>query len=124
MTDWKLIHSEMQIDDVGNIYQKQGGVNPKACQKCKTVFKTETKKEPIIKPVTEYKCGDCEYHNFGADGAFTHMMDTKHNINKKITDKIVNYRIISTGNKPNIRKITDEKTKEVTDVTILCDDCK
>ena len=38
---WSILSPSKQIDEVGNIFQKSGAVQPKACQKCEKKFTSE-----------------------------------------------------------------------------------
>ena len=77
MTQWNLltkiikdkqIELDQQIDDVGNIYQKSGGVIPKACQKCKKPFDAKVNKVPLKQKIPFYKYEDCKYGYTAAKG--------------------------------------------------------
>ena len=108
--------TNMQVDTVGNIVQKAGGVIPKACQKCKKEFTGKIESVPIKQKVPFYKCTDCEFISSSGDAAFDHKILTDHKLSKIVKD-----RIVGTENKiiGNFAKIS--KTKN--DVIILCDDC-
>lgn len=106
-----------QEDTVGNIYQKGGGVIPKACQECGKEFKAEPKKIPIEEEVPTYKCEKCDFNNASADLAWDHEKANKgHKIKKDRRKRIVGFNIIQQGIIPRIKK-----TKK--DVIILCDNC-
>lgn len=117
MTEWKTISSFEQKDEVGNIYQKKGGVIPKACQKCGKKFYSEIKNIPITQSVPFYKCKNCSFENAGGDSALDHKITTDHEIKKISKDRIVGYNSIIEGSKSNI-------IKSKNDVIILCDECK
>jgi len=112
-----VVETPEQIDEVGNIYQKQGGVIPKACQKCKKEFKSEVKEFPIKQKVPYYKCKDCDFENAGGDVALDHkIQNIDHNIKKITKDRIV-------GVDRKIIGIVSYVTKTKDDVLILCGDC-
>jgi len=126
MTKWELVlknehPTDKQIDEVGNIYQKGGGVNPKACQKCHQDFNAPTKKIALKQNVPFYRCNDCEFKNHGSTAAMHHMLSSKHKIIKESKEKIVGYENIIVGAKAMIDKVF--KNGEVVDVNILCADC-
>ncbi len=123
--EWKLIlknesPTESQIDEVGNIYQHAGGVIPKACQKCKTKFNAKIKSVPVTQNVPWYICS-CDFKTGDPTEAFDHKLETSHSIKRKPKSRVITYVNTLEGLKANIRKIY--KDKEVTDVTILCDNC-
>jgi len=121
MTDWKLMTKmDQQIDKVGNIYQKSGGVKPKACQKCKKEFNAKVKSTPITQSVPYYKC-DCDFKTSDPTEAFDHKLTTDHTISRTAKSRIVNYINTLEGLKANITKTYTKD--EVTDVIILCDKC-
>ena len=76
--EWELINAFEQIDTVGNVYQKGGGVIPKACQKCKKEFKSEIIETPVTQKVPYFKCKDCGFENAGSNAALDHLILTKH----------------------------------------------
>jgi len=126
MTDWELVlknehPTDKQIDEVGNIYQKGGGVNPKACQKCHQEFNAPTKKIALVQDTPSYTCSDCSFKNDGSQKAMDHMITTKHKIIKKLVPRTVGYENIIVGPKVMVDKIY--KDGEVVDVNILCADC-
>ena len=129
MTDWKLItendnglevQTENQIDEVGNIYQRAGGVIPKACQKCKTEFNAKIKSTPLTQTVGMYTCS-CKFKTGDPTEAFDHQLATDHVLKKDVKHKTVSYINILEGLKANIRKVS--KDSEVIDIIILCDNC-
>lgn len=124
MTDWQLRknHPDEQIDGVGNVYQKAGGVIPKACQKCKKEFNNPIESIPLKQSIPLYECTKCSFKNNGAPGAMEHMLDEPtHKIIKKSEERIVGYQNIITGIKPVITKSVEGN--DVTDVEILCEIC-
>ncbi len=127
MTDWKLLlknkrSTDQQIDDVGNIYQKSGGVVPKACQKCHQEFDAPTKQIPLKQTVPDFSCVDCDFKSTGAVGAIIHFQEhPDHKISKKSVEKTVGYENIIIGPKVMVEKIY--KDNEVVDVNILCSNC-
>jgi len=115
--EWKTINSFEQIDTVGNIYQKQGGVIPKACQKCKKKFDSKVKEIPIFKYVVSFSCKDCKLNSGIGQEIMEHNIEhPKHKLKKIKTKRLVQVEKQLVGNKSNI-----EKTKD--DVIILCDEC-
>lgn len=125
MTEWELLLKEgrsidEQIDEVGNIYQKSGGVVPKACQKCKKEFTAKIKSTPITQDIPLYICS-CNYETGDPTEAFDHKLLTSHSIKRTVKSRIVTNVNILEGQKANIKEIyTDDK---VSDVIILCDAC-
>ena len=129
--EWKIITKEIiddkgqvvivetaeQIDTVGNIYQKSGGVIPKACQVCKKEFTSVIESIPIKETVPFYSCQDCNFENAGGEATLDHkLLNSDHQIKKITKDRIVTYKNIIKGRKANIT-LTDD------DAIILCDDC-
>ena len=106
-----------QIDTVGNIVQRMGGIVPKACQKCKEPFKSENKDIPIKKSRKVYKCQECDFINTSAEAAFDHKLEKDHKFKKESVDVITNVKRISVGIIPRITKTED-------DVIILCNNCE
>ncbi len=127
MTVWQLVlknkrPTDKQIDELGNIYQKAGGVNPKACQKCHQVFNAPTERIPLKQTVPDFSCTDCNDKIDGAVSAIIHFQEhSDHKISKKSTEKIVGYENIIVGPKVMVDKIY--KDGEVVDVNILCSNC-
>ena len=120
---WKFIEidgvvdNERQIDELGNIYQKTGGVNPVACQKCKKKFNAKPEQEKIEEDMPLYKCKNCKFEGNTGDQAFDHTLEKKNHLIKKTTTKrLVGYNTILKGIKPRIT-ITEEE------VVIVCDKC-
>ena len=114
-------HSYQQIDEVGNIFQKRGGVQSKACQVCKAVFKATTKKVPIKQFRDSYKCKDCEFKSTNKETVLDHLLTTTHKFDRSREEHIVGYNTTLEG---ILSKITLIKTKDVvTDVEILCEKC-
>jgi len=114
--EWEILNAFEQKDEVGNIYQQAGGVIPKACQKCKTVFDGKVVSTPITQKVPIYKCQDCEFEDASGDITLDHKIETEHKIKKESKDRLVGYEREVVGSKANIKTIKD-------DVLILCDDC-
>ncbi len=112
----KVKDPNKQIDTVGNIVQKQGAIQPKACQKCKKEFTSKIESKPITQSVPFYKCENCEFENAGGDAALDHKITTDHKIKKITKDRLAKVDKIITGRIAHIKK-----TK--TDVKILCGDC-
>lgn len=111
------IETPEQIDKVGNIYQKNGGVIPKACQKCKKKFTGKFKTFPVTEAVPYYKCKDCNFENAGGDSALEHKLEKiDHSIKKITKDRIVTVEKKIVGSIARITKLED-------DVIILCDVC-
>ncbi len=121
MSEWNLMEHEQQEDEVGNIYQKSGGVRPKACQKCKKEFDAKVIKKPIEQKVPFYKCKDCEYETGDPTDAFDHKVDLEHKISRESKDRIVKWLNILDGQKANIKEIFDDS--KLIDIEILCDRC-
>lgn len=116
--EWSFIEDKphLQIDEVGNIVQINGGVQPKACQKCKNEFKSKIKENPKKQIVPFYKCEDCDFENGGAPAVMDHKFETDHKIKKISKDRIVSIERTIEGSVAHISKTKD-------DVIILCDKC-
>ena len=113
-----VIETNEQIDEVGNIYQRSGGVIPKACQKCKKEFDAILKDEPVKQEVPFYKCKNCDFENSSPIKALDHkLLKENHKIKKTKKERIIDIKTCLVGRKANIRILED-------DVLILCDDCK
>lgn len=113
-----IVETDEQVDEVGNIYQKQGGVIPKACQKCKKEFKSSIEDFPITQKVPFYSCSECKFENASGDAALDHKLENvKHNI-KKITKN----RVISIEKR--IVGIISYITQTDNNCIILCQRCK
>ena len=113
-----VVETDEQIDTVGNIYQKGGGVIPKACQKCEKEFDAILKQEPIKQEVPFYKCKDCDFKDPSANKALDHkLLEENHKLKKTKEERIVGFKTQLVGRKANI--IISEN-----DVLILCNDCK
>jgi len=121
--EWEIITkngrpTDEQIDTVGNIYQKSGGVIPKACQKCKEEFKSEVRDDALTQPVPGYKCESCTFESAAGDSALDHKLEhIDHNIKKIRKERIVSIERHLFGRMSYI-----EKTQN--DVIILCEKCK
>jgi len=90
--------TKFQIDLVGNIVQHAGGVQPRACQKCKTVFKSNVVKVPINQPIVFYTCKNCDFKSLSTDDWFFHKEDNpKHKINRTTKDRLVGNKLILKG---------------------------
>jgi len=111
-----VVETDEQIDEVGNIYQRSGGVIPKACQKCKTEFKSTIKIVPQTQKVPIYFCEECDFSNAGTSIALDHKIDTNHKLKKSFKDRIVSYSNIIEGSFPKITQLKD-------DCLILCQKC-
>jgi len=129
MTEWEIVlkgkdkhPTDQQIDEVGNIFQKSGGVNPKACQKCHQEFDAPTRRIPLKQTVPDFSCVDCSFKSTGAVGAIMHFQEhPDHKISQKSTEKIVGYENIIVGAKVMVDKVYEDG--KVVDVNILCADC-
>lgn len=106
-----------QVDTVGNVLQVNGGIEPKACQKCKSEFKSPIVETPLEQNVPSYNCEECEFKNSGASEALDHKLETSHKIKKGLTKRIVGHE-----RKIDFSKLSHvERTKD--DCIILCGDC-
>jgi len=113
-----IVETPEQIDSVGNIYQKTGGVLPKACQKCKKKFNSKIEELPITQDVGYFQCNDCEFGNGSGEAMLMHLqIKTKHSFKRTIVKRVVKTERISTGRTPYITKLED-------DVLILCGECR
>ncbi len=110
------LKAEYQEDEVGNILQRAGGVQPKACQKCKKKFESKITKQEIKQNVSYYACKECNFTSGNSDGGLDHMIETSHKLTKKRKNKIVGYDNIVSG-------VISYITKTEDDVLILCGDC-
>jgi hypothetical protein len=110
------VPTNFQLDGVGNIVQRNGGVNPKACQVCKEEFKSEIKKKELTTSYPSYVCNTCDFHSAEPDKAFDHKLETDHKISKKSKVRVAGYENISTGKQAHI-KFTDN------DCIITCGEC-
>jgi hypothetical protein len=109
--------AEYQEDESGNILQRGGGVQPKACQNCSFIFDVKPTLKPKERKVQNYTCGDCDFENIGVNVALEHkMLNSDHKIIIKEETKIIGYNKIIEGNVPVIKKIEN-------DVIIICSDC-
>jgi len=121
--EWEILEkngrpTDEQVDTVGNIYQKTGGVIPKACQKCKTEFHSEVKEIPLTQPVPGYKCESCTFESSAGDAALDHKLEhIDHNIKKIRKERIVSIERHLVGTLSYI-----EKTQS--DILILCAKCR
>ena len=106
-----------QIDTVGNIVQESGGVNPKACQKCKVEFKSKPIQKPIKQDISIYKCRNCDFESSNPNDVLDHKLEKEnHKIKKKKKERIVGYNTILEGTLSQITKTDD-------DIEILCSGC-
>jgi len=111
------VMEDYQIDEIGNIYQRQGGIIPKACQKCKKEFISEIREFPVTQKIPFYKCEDCDFENPSGDATLGHKIENMdHDIKKTVKDRIVTIEKRLVGNKANVKKTEN-------DVIILCDNC-
>jgi len=114
---------DKQVDDLGNVYQKSGGVNPKACQKCKKEFISEIVNVEKVTKVPWYNCEDCNFNSPSGDASLEHMWMTKHKIKKATKDHVSSIDHKITGDLiPNIT-IIKNKLGEPIEVEILCRRC-
>jgi len=120
--EWEIIQrhgrpTDEQVDTSGNIYQKGGGVIPKACQDCKTEFKSTIENKPITQEVPMYKCKDCDFENPSGDAAFLHSKaHEKHEVEKEKAERIIEIQHTLVGRMAYIKILDD-------DVSILCELC-
>ncbi len=120
--DWEITKHEQQIDSVGNIYQKEGAVIPKACQKCEIPFDAPIGSTELKQSVPNFTCKDCSFENNGAAAAMEHLIENSdHKILKKSKEKTVGFDNIITGNKSIITKLYEDD--EVVDIKIECVNC-
>ena len=106
-----------QMDEVGNILQRTGAIKTKACQKCKTKFKSKQVTQEIIKDVPIYQCSTCKQSNPSGEWAFNHTLEYKDHILKRTTQqKVIGVNVTLEG---NIAQIYQSKN----DVSILCEKC-
>ena len=123
--EWKFVtlkgedsksNNAFKMDIVGNIFQKNGGVKPIACQKCKIKFKSKIREIPIKQKIPSYKCKNCDFENSEADAALDHKITTDHKIKKITKDRIVGVKKQLIDNIASINPINN-------DVEIICKDC-
>jgi len=109
--------TDEQIDKVGNVYQKAGGVIPKACQNCEVEFEAKLVNQNIVKDVPVYQCSTCKQSNPSGEWAFNHTLEYKDHVLKRIIQKkIVGVNITLKGNVAQIHKLKN-------DIIILCEKC-
>ena len=116
---WKFLKgiTNMQVDEVGNILQRAGGVIPMACQKCKKKFNSKIEEIPVKQDVPFYKCKNCKFENASGDSALDHKLEfSNHDIKKIKKQRIITTKKIITGDFSHIFK-----TKN--DIVILCGKC-
>jgi len=113
----KIDELPFQEDEQGNIYQKRGGVQAKACQKCGVELGGTVKDYPLIQKYPLYKCTVCDYKKPGADNALDHIaLNKEHTMSKVGEERIVGHKRISEGNIAQVT-ITED------DVIIRCPKC-
>jgi len=121
--NWTTIEGEKQIDTVGNIFQKKGGVNPKACQKCKKEFKSEIKTIEKISKVPVFQCKECAFNKSSGESALEHMLETSHKLSKVTKDIVNGYEKIIEGTSLPYINLEKNNLNEVIDISILCGVC-
>ena len=116
MSEWKLKNKRTQQDEKGNLYQLDGGIVPKKCQKCSKTLKSVITEIPIIQKVPSYKCKKCKYTNISGDNAIWHEHENKgHQVEIKVDTRVIEYKRIIPET-PYI-KVSSK------DVIILCSRC-
>lgn len=113
---WKRISPNRQIDEVGNIVQIHGAVQPKACQKCEKKFDEKPTVVDKKQYVPIYKCTECKFYNAGGDAAFDHKITSDHKITKTVKEMVV-------GKDKKILGSVARIIKTKNDVIILCGGC-
>jgi len=108
--------TSFQMDEVGNILQHSGGINPKACQLCKVKFKAKIVKSIKQQKVPSYNCEDCEFEHGNPINALDHKIETDHKVKKEIKER-------SVGSDNELAGILSYITKTKDDVIILCGKC-
>ena len=120
MIEWneKIIANgeTIKIDNVGNILQYSGGINPIACQQCKKKFTHKIIETNITESVPVYKCIDCNFKNASGEATYDHKIETNHNIKKTTDSRIVAIKKQLSGDIANI-------IKNDNDIRIICDWC-
>ena len=111
-----VINFNKQIDEVGNIVQHTGGVQTKACQKCRREFESKIIKVEIKQRVSYYDCTECNFSSANSNGGLDHMIETTHKLTKTSKNKVMGYDNIIQGVISHITKTDD-------DMIILCGDC-
>jgi len=118
----KVKIKDKQIDEVGNVLQKNGGIEPKACQKCKKKFVQKITSVEKKSKIPTYKCTECNFIKPSPDQALDHMIITKHTLKKSTIDVITGIdRIIKGKLIPHIKFI--KKGSKIIEVLILCRGC-
>lgn len=112
----KVKDYNQQVDEVGNILQKGGGVKPKACQNCKVEFNSKVELFKKTTKVPFYKCDECDMEFGSSEGALDHKIQTNHKLKKELKEKVVGLEKKVTGKIAKIQKTDD-------DCLILCGDC-
>ncbi len=111
----KNLHN-LQVDEVGNILTKTGGLRVKACQECKNEFIPKTFKDEMRQDVNGFKCKECEFETLNSPDALTHLLKEKtHDFDVKTESRVVGYNI-TLHDYAIIEKKDD-------DYTILCKSC-
>lgn len=105
------------IDEVGNIIQDGGGVNPKACQQCKKPFDATIQVTEIKQVVPHYKCSQCGFENSGASAALDHFISTQHTVNKIQKERVVGVENTLKGLSSHV-KVTENG------ILVRCQHCK
>lgn len=109
--------TKFQVDSVGNIIQETGGVIPKACQQCKSIFSAIQQQVPKTQPVKQYECTICDFKSTDYFEAVDHTVVDTHKLKITQVSKVVGYDTKLVGKLAKIVKTED-------DCIILCQDCE
>jgi len=116
LSQWKLKNKRTQQDEKGNLYQLDGGIVPKRCQKCGKELKSVITRVPIIQKVPFYKCKKCKYVNASGDNALWHEHENKgHSVEITLQARTIEFKRIIPET-PYIKETSK-------DVIILCHQC-
>ena len=116
MSKWILKNKRTQQDEKGNLYQLDGGIVPKKCQKCGKELKSAITEVPLVQKVPFYKCKKCHYTNVSGDNALWHEHENKgHSVQILIKARTIELKRIIPET-PYIKETSK-------DVIILCHKC-
>ena len=116
MSKWILKNKRTQVDEKGNLYQLDGGIVPKKCQKCGKELKSAITEVPLVQKVPFYKCKKCKYVNASGDNALWHEHENKgHSVVVETKIRTIEFKRIIPET-PYIKETSK-------DVIILCHKC-
>ena len=116
LSKWILKNKRTQQDEKGNLYQLDGGIVPKKCQKCNKELISVITEVPIVQKVPFYKCKKCNYANVSGDNALWHEHENKgHSVQILTKARTIEFKRIIPET-PYIKETSK-------DVIILCHKC-